>query len=135
MFELLQERVRVSLQFDQQVGAGSKNGVCHAGCAGCVWLSVAGTPAQVRLPSLPATCLLPARLQMVSGEQIAQALAFAADERLPGGERLSFRLALISLLKEQGQRMAQVGAGLPMPVAAVSTVFGQRRQAPIRRQK
>lgn len=52
---------------------------------------------------------LPA-LQMVSGEQVGQALAFAGDERLPGGERLSFRLALISLLKEQGQRLAQVGA-------------------------
>ena len=75
---------------------------------------------------------------MVSGEQVGQALAFAADERLPGGERLSFRLALISLLKEQGQRLALVGAGPHSPAAAVpagtavpavstvpSTVLGQ----------
>ena len=73
---------------------------------------------------------------MVSGEQIGQALTFAADERLPGGERLPFRLALISLLKEQGQRLAQVGAclGLLATAAAsgasgVSGVSGQRRQA------
>ena len=48
---------------------------------------------------------------MLSGELISRAAEFVGDARLPPGEALALRLALIGLLREEGQRLAQVVGG------------------------
>ncbi|EFN50881.1 hypothetical protein CHLNCDRAFT_141680 [Chlorella variabilis] len=65
--------------------------------------------------------------QMLSGELISRAAEFVGDARLPPGEALALRLALIGLLREEGQRLAQAGsaaAAAPLLSAAYDALSG-----------